>query len=211
VPHADLFDDLHAARNRSVPVLRTIRRKYSKSIASLPAREVLEIAGRLLETRDSSLRFVAYELVHYHPSTRQSLRKTTIERLGRGMQSWGEVDAFGYYITGPAWSEGNLQDATILAWTASVDRWWRRAALVSTIAMTRQGDKASLDRSVRVCVRLVRDRDDMIVKALSWALREIAKHDAPRASRFLEHHRTHLAPRVVRELTNKLETGRKNP
>jgi hypothetical protein len=109
VRHADLFDDLHAARNRSVPVLRTIRRKYSKSIASLPAREVLEIAGRLLETRDSSLRFVAYELVHYHPSTRQSLRKTTIERLGRGMQSWGEVDAFGYYITGPAWSEGNLQ------------------------------------------------------------------------------------------------------
>jgi hypothetical protein len=80
VPHADLFDDLHAARNRSVPVLRTIRRKYSKSIASLPAQEVLEIAGRLLETRDPSLRFVAYELVHYHPSTLETGRKNPRRR-----------------------------------------------------------------------------------------------------------------------------------
>ena len=77
--------------------------------------------------------------------------------------------------------------------------------------MTRRGDKASLNGSVRVCTRLVRERDDMIVKALSWALREIARRDAARARRFLKDHRAGLAPQVTREVTNKIVTGRKNP
>ena len=211
MPPVDILEELQREPDRSTPVLRTIRRKYSKSLASVPAASVFQAAGRILDTGDPSLRFVAYELVHHHPAARASLRKPTVERLGRGMTSWGEVDAFGYYISGPAWCDGGITDAAILAWTASGDRWWRRAALVSTIAMTRKRDKASLDRSIRVCARLVRDRDDMIVKALSWALREIAKGDAPRARRFLQEHRVHLTRRLTREVTNKIMTGLKNP
>jgi 3-methyladenine DNA glycosylase AlkD len=211
VPPVDILEELQREPDRSTPVLRAVRRKYSKSFALVPAASVFQAAGRILDTRDPSLRFVAYELVHHHPAARASLRKTRVERLGRGMTSWGEVDAFGYYISGPAWCDGGITDAAILAWTVSADRWWRRAALVSTIAMTRRGDKASLNRSVRVCTRLVRDRDDMIVKALSWALREIARRDAARARRFLKDHRAGLAPRVTREVTNKIVTGRKNP
>jgi 3-methyladenine DNA glycosylase AlkD len=50
----------------------------------------------------------------------------------------------------------------------------------------------------------------MIVKALSWALREISRRDAARASRFLKDHRAGLAPRVTREVTHKIVTGLKN-
>jgi 3-methyladenine DNA glycosylase AlkD len=49
----------------------------------------------------------------------------------------------------------------------------------------------------------------MVVKALSWALRELVVWD-PRAVRgFLEARGDALAPRVRREVRNKLETGRK--
>jgi 3-methyladenine DNA glycosylase AlkD len=58
---------------------------------------------------------------------------------------------------------------------------------------------------------LIRDRDDMVVKALSWALRELSKRNPLPVSSFLEQYDEQLAPRVKREVTNKLKTGLKNP
>jgi 3-methyladenine DNA glycosylase AlkD len=51
----------------------------------------------------------------------------------------------------------------------------------------------------------------MVVKALSWALREMAKKHPGEARTFLEKHRHTLAARVVREVNNKLKTGLKTP
>ena len=62
-----------------------------------------------------------------------------------------------------------------------------------------------------ICEMLVHDRDDMVIKALSWALRELSKRDADSVNNFLQKHEEALAPRVVREVKNKLQTGLKNP
>jgi 3-methyladenine DNA glycosylase AlkD len=51
----------------------------------------------------------------------------------------------------------------------------------------------------------------MIVKAVSWALRMLAPWQPKDVERFLETHGDRLAPRVRREVRNKLRTGYKNP
>lgn len=58
---------------------------------------------------------------------------------------------------------------------------------------------------------LVHDDDDMVVKALSWALREVVVHDPGAVRAFLREHENALAARVKREVTNKLTTGLKTP
>ncbi len=58
---------------------------------------------------------------------------------------------------------------------------------------------------------LVADRDDMVVKAVSWALREVGRQNLLAASKFVDAHTDVLAPRVLREVKNKLQTGLKNP
>jgi len=58
---------------------------------------------------------------------------------------------------------------------------------------------------------LIADRDDIVYKALSWALRELAKKNPAAARKFLERHRKGMAAQVVREVQNKLTTGLKNP
>jgi 3-methyladenine DNA glycosylase AlkD len=207
-----MIDELRREGTRTVPVLRRIRRKYSSALASAPPHQVLELAGQIVDTADPELRWVAYEIVYFHAPTRASLRRRDVERLGQGMGTWGEVDAFAYYVGGPAWRDGRISDATILRWAASSDRWWRRAALVSTIALTRRNAAPDdLARSSAVCESLVRDRDEMVVKALSWALREVGKQDQRAAALFVERHGATLPPRVVREVTNEIATGRKNP
>ncbi len=99
----------------------------------------------------------------------------------------------------------------IMGWTRSADRWWRRAALVSTVALSRRGGVDDVRKTFRTCAALVSDRDDMVVKALSWALRELGKKHPEKASKFLADHRRDLAARVIREVENKLTTGLKDP
>lgn len=57
---------------------------------------------------------------------------------------------------------------------------------------------------------LVVDRDEMVVKSMSWALRELAKREPKLVRAFLSTHKGALAARVTREVDNKLTTGLKN-
>ena len=51
---------------------------------------------------------------------------------------------------------------------------------------------------------------DMVVKALSWALRELAKREDGPVREFMEENDERLAGRVRKEVWNKLNTGKKN-
>jgi 3-methyladenine DNA glycosylase AlkD len=57
---------------------------------------------------------------------------------------------------------------------------------------------------------LISDRGDMVVKAMSWALRRLGTVDREAARSFVNQHREQLASLIVREVTRKLETGRKD-
>ena len=206
-----------AARIRALPSLKTepvraVRRLYSKRLANSPARYVIDVALRLLDDRGIS-RFVAYELIKHHRGAAASLREKQLERFGRGLDEWGEVDCFACYLAGPAWREHQISDKVIHRWARSKDRWWRRAALVSTVPLNSkaQGGSGDTERTIAVCRLLASDRDDMVVKAMSWALRELSKRDSKRVRQFLNEHRDVVAARVVREVSNKLSTGLKNP
>ena len=83
-----------------------------------------------------------------------------------------------------------------------------RAGLSEWISDRGYGD---VERTLEVCQMLVEDRDDMIVKDMSWALRELVVYDPGAVEAFLAEHEEVLAARVKREVTNKLRTGLKNP
>jgi len=156
-------------------------------------------------------RFFSDELIANHKGAMAALTRTDIEKLGRGMDSWDQVDCFGTIAAGPAWRLGRIDDDVIAKWARSGDRWWRRAALVCTTRLNVKDTKGDAKRTLAVCEMLIDDRDDMVVKAMSWALRALAQRDAKPAERFVERYRSRLAPRVLREVGNKLRTGLKNP
>ena len=160
-----------------------------------------------------SCRFAAYELVVNHKAAIESITAAEVESLGHGMDEWGDVDSFGCCLSGPAWRRGRIPDARIRKWARSRDWAWRRAALVSTVPLNSRAQGAAGDakRTLEICGMLVADRKDLVVKALSWALRALAKRDPAAVRRFLAEHRQELAARVIREVENKLTTGRKNP
>jgi len=194
-----------------VPNLRAIRLDYSKKLSESDGEFVLEVARRLNELPDHS--WVGLELVRYHEPALNLIRKEHLEEFGRCINSWGTVDAFAGFLAGPAWLRGQVSDELIFSWARSENRWWRRAALVCTIVLNSpsEGGKGDTPRTMTICEILADDRDDMVVKALSWALRRLLPHDEEAVRRFLEQYESRLAARVKREVRNKMETGVKNP
>ena len=204
---------IHALPEPSTQDVRAVRRDFSKRLANADPDFVMKLAMNLLKLSAFEFRFIAYELVQHHRATISGLDAAALEKLGDGMNSWAAVDCFACYLAGPAWRERQIGDSVVRRWSRSKDRWWRRAALVATVPLnnkTRGGAGDSL-RTLDICRLLLKDRDPMITKALSWALRELAKRDAQPVSDFLRDERDKLAPQVLREVKNKLATGLKNP
>jgi len=127
------------------------------------------------------------------------------------MSGWGDVDCFSY-LAGVAWRNGQISDAVIHRWTRSRNRWWRRAALVSTVPlnMKSQGGTGDAKRTLALCRLLLEDRDDMVVKAMSWALRALSTREPRKVEQFIDKYCDALPRLALREVRNKLRTGRKD-
>jgi 3-methyladenine DNA glycosylase AlkD len=209
---ASAFDAEHRALTiHKTDTERAICRKYSNLVHQSPPEYVLAFAQELIFTHGH--RWQAYELIAAHKVAFQSLRADELEELGQGINSWWAVDSFARTLSGPAWRDGLVSDDLIIKWAHSPDLWWRRAALVSTVAFNirSQGSKGDVPRTLAICRLLVADHEDMVVKALSWALRELVYFDPQSVEGFIQEHEQVLAGRVKREVGSKLRTGLKNP
>jgi len=195
---------------RTAP-MRRARRAYSKQLRFESAEYILTLAYSIIG--EGKHHWIAYELVHDHPAAFRSLDNEKLKALGEGINSWSVVDSFARTLSGPAWRDGLIAIDVIRDWARSSDRWWRRAALVSTVALNvkSHGGKGDVPATLAICEMLVDDADDMVVKALSWALRELVVHDHRAVRNFLAKYNQVLASRIKREVTNKLETGLKDP
>ncbi len=210
---AEINAQLAALPDQSTEAVRAVERAFSARLKKAPARAVVELGRRLLAGPTFAHRLVAYELIHYHRAALASLTAADLTRLGKGLDSWQAVDTFAPYLAGPAWRAGQVPDTLLAEWADSNDRWWRRAAVVATVALNNaaRGGTGDAPRTLAICALVVTDGDDMVIKALSWALRELAKRDPAAVQAFLAQHAAVLAPRVKREVGHQLRTGLKNP
>lgn len=201
--------EVRALPVQNTPNERAVLRRYSRMLREAEPQFILDVARALLKEH----RWLAYELIAGHRAAFQSIGEAEVEEFGQGINSWSSVDSFARTLAGPAWLGGQISDGLIRKWACSEDRWWRRAALVSTVALNvrSRGGYGDVGRTLEICRMLVSDRDDMVVKAMSWALRELIVHDADAVRGFLNEYEDVLAGRVKREVRNKLTTGLKNP
>ncbi|HEX5139501.1 MAG TPA: DNA alkylation repair protein [Dehalococcoidia bacterium] len=168
----DIETAIDAMPSRNLQALRALRRKFSAQLKREDPELVRDIALELVHRQPPErgfIRVIAYELIAGRRDAMGILDRRSVEALGEGISSWDEVDAFAVIISGNAWRDGRIDDKTIEAWARSSDRWWRRAALVSTVPLNlkSRGGNGDSGRTLRICTLLIQDRDDMVVKAMS--------------------------------------------
>ena len=194
------------------PQLKELLKQWLPVIKNLSDKDWIELAKQLVDTRIFECNQLAFELLSKNKKALELIGLQDIEYLGKNIDNWATVDALAVMVSGRAWRENQVSDQAVLNWLNSENRWWRRLALVSTIPLNlkSRGGKGDPERTLMLCEKVVSDRDDMIVKALSWALRELSKSRRDDVSRFMKKYEDKLAARVKKEVSTKLATGKKN-
>ncbi len=194
------------------PDLRVLLKDWWNEIKNWPPEKLVQFAKELVETRIFECNQVAFQLLWNNKNALRLLTLKDLEELGRNMDNWATTDAFSVLVSGWVWRENQITDEDVINWLNSENRWWRRTAVVSSVPLNlrSRGGKSDTKRTLMICEKVVSDRDDMIVKSLSWALRELSKSNKPAVEEFMEKYISQLAGRVRREVFTKLETGRKN-
>jgi len=194
------------------PDMRVLLKEWWIEIRKWPTEKLIQFAKELVETRIFECNQVAFELLCLNKTALRLLTLKDLEELGKNMDNWATTDAFSVMLSGWVWRENQISDVDVLKWLESDNRWWRRTAVVSTVPLNlkSRGGTGDAIRTLMICEKVVSDRDDMTVKALSWALRELSKSNKAAVEKFMEKYDEQLAGRVRREVYTKLETGRKN-
>jgi 3-methyladenine DNA glycosylase AlkD len=81
----------------------------------------------------------------------------------------------------------------LMKFSKSKSLWQRRISIILTFALIRAGD---LEPTIFVSEALLKDKEDLIHKAVGWMLRELGKKDVNLLRRFLKQH-SHEMPRTM--------------
>ena len=97
--------------------------------------------------------------------------------------NWATTDAICGLLIGPLVAANPRLAGEVAGWAGHRNMWVRRASIVGLIPIARRG--IALDTLYRTARKLHRDDEDLIQKAVGWALREAGKSDMDRLERYL--------------------------
>lgn len=101
----------------------------------------------------------------------------------RYINNWDLVDLSAEKIIGPFLAGKDKKVLYQLARSPSL--WERRIAILSTFHFIKH---KKFDETLKIAKMLLRDREDLIHKAVGWMLREVGKRDQACEKRFLKKH-----------------------
>lgn len=167
----------------------------AKEFIDMPPGEI----EKLLESPIHEVRVGGVSIMDYQargkttPQTRrQELYDLYLRRHDR-INSWDLVDRAAPYVIGSYLFDFNTSRKILYKLAVSKDTWERRTAIVSTLYFIGKGD---VDDAFKIAEILLKDNQDLIHKAIGWALRYAGDKDPQRLLSFLDEHAASM-PRVA--------------
>jgi 3-methyladenine DNA glycosylase AlkD len=121
--------------------------------------------------------------------------------------NWATTDLICGALIGPLLVRRPELDRRMRAWARASNMWVRRASIVGLIPRVRRGE--SLDLVYDIARHLHGDREDLIQKAVGWALREAGKTDSNRLERYLRANGTAIPRTTVRYAIERFAPARR--
>ncbi len=120
------------------------------------------------------------------------------------INNWDLVDCSAPTLVGAYLQDRDREILRDLAVSASL--WERRIAMLATWHFIRQGDFTDC---FAVSTLLLKDKHDLIHKAVGWMLREVGKKDAAAEERFLQQHYRQMPRTMLRYAIERMPEARR--
>lgn len=193
------------------PNMKKVVQNIKKETKDFSHPQKIALAQALIDTHIFECQFVVYEWLGRDRKILKEITAAEVKNLMQNLDNWVSVDTLSMGLLGAAWRLGIVDDLLIEQLLHSNDLWLRRTGLVATVGLNlkSRGGTGDTKRTLWACTMLKSDHEKMIIKAMSWALRELAKHDEKAVQDFLQKHQTELHKQVIREVEKKIQTGKK--
>lgn len=192
--HGDIFIGV------MVPQTRQVAREF----AELPLLEVT----KLLRSRVHEERLLALIiLVNRFERGAQQERRAIYQFYMRHrphINNWDLVDASASQIVGGFLMDRDRWPLRKLANSRSL--WDRRIAVVACFCFIRESDFADI---LWLAERLMKDKEDLMHKAIGWMLREMGKRDPKALEKFLDLHASEMPRTMLRYSIEKLSAQKR--
>jgi len=113
--------------------------------------------------------------------------------IDRHVDNWATCDGISSWLLAACIANEPGLMKELPAWTASPNRWKRRASAVSLLQEGKQG--RSTEAILDIAARLIADPDDMVQKGVGWLLKETYPRQPRAVTAFLRKHPE--TPRLV--------------
>ncbi len=178
-----------------------------------------EVAGKYRDLSPQNISRLLESGVHEHrltgllilmdrfskvPGQRKQIFDFYLDRIQR-VNNWDLVDLSAPGIVGSYLLE-NPRERKVLLRLASGGLWYRRVAIVATLAFIREG---RFEETLLLAELLLKDRHDLIHKAVGWMLREVGKRDQAVLESFLEKHCRGMPRTMLRYSLERLPEGKR--
>ncbi len=195
-----------------VPRLREIARDWWRAHKKIAREDLLALVEALWSGGSREERQVAIFLLERYKRWIPDLAWEHFDRWRSDLDNWETTDGLAQWVFGrwlladPSARLRHLRNLIV-----DEDLWSRRMALVATVWLNRAREEDGYaDLTLELVDAVKKERHPMITKAVSWALRGLIGKRPDRVASYLEENRDVLAAHVMREVRNKLRTGRKS-
>ncbi|MEK9133127.1 MAG: DNA alkylation repair protein [Patescibacteria group bacterium] len=187
----------------TVPNQRMVARKFVKKLTTAEAFELLQ--SEIHEHRLTAL----FILVDHYKKASEKARKEIYElylRNWKHVNNWDLVDSSAHKIVGE-YLLNNPDEREILYKLAySKNLWEKRIAMISTFTLIRA---KQFSEALKLAEILLKDKHDLMHKAVGWMLREIGNRDYAVEKVFLDKHYKQMPRTMLRYAIEKLPPGGK--
>ncbi len=169
----------------SAHVRALAREIYLAQLQQWTIRDAIAFADLLMSSRFLEVKAVGLELLgRYRGEFTPGVLRQCKQWLSRGdSANWATTDEMCGVVIGPLLIKYPELIPQMRAWVTHRNMWVRRASIVGLLHPVRRGD--ALDVLYSAAKVLHVDENDLIQKAVGWALREAGKVDSVRLERYL--------------------------
>ncbi|HLD24691.1 MAG TPA: DNA alkylation repair protein [Patescibacteria group bacterium] len=207
---AHYFGTAHHVYNVSMPDLRKLAASFKKQNSTLPFERYVNVLDRLFHASSFEEKVLGSLIFGAFPKLLSELPDKTIDAWLERLTGWAEVDIYSDEVD--KWLSSNPQEGVALLKRWNKDSYLekRRASLVVLCRTIRHDpDDQYVSLSFQCINTLKHEKHVMITKAISWILRAMITYHKDDVRSYLKENLATLPKIAIREVTRKLETGRK--
>tara|TARA_Y100000310_G_scaffold345753_1_gene469290 strand:- start:7758 stop:8462 length:705 start_codon:yes stop_codon:yes gene_type:complete len=173
----------------TVPEQRKIAQKYV-DVSFDDVKKLLK--SEIHEHRLTGFFILVYKFEKADESEKKEIAEFYLDNLDRA-NNWDLIDCVADKILGPYYFEKDISMLYLLA--RSDNLWERRISIITTFYFIKQN---SFEDTLKIAEILLKDKHDLIHKAVGWMLREVGKRDQEVEEEFLKKHYKNMPRTMLR-------------